>query len=116
MTAIERQAINDTTVLVTINVTAEDNTTMRQYRVTLTTGSPAVGIDQVQPDRLLVYPNPATDEITVKGDGMLEIIDMSGRVVLVRTICGTTQLSLENLPAGVYTLRCGSFTTRMVRR
>ena len=114
--SIARETVDDTTVVVTIDVVAEDNTTMRQYRVTLTTGTPSVGIAPVMPARLQVYPNPATDAVTVCGDGLLKIIDQSGREVLSRTIHGTVRLSLEMLPAGVYTIRCGSRTSRLVRR
>ena len=114
--SIAREAVDDTTVVVTIDVVAEDNTTTRQYRVILTTGTPSVGIAPVMPARLQVYPNPATDAVTVCGDGLLKIIDQSGREVLSRAIHGTVRLSLEMLPAGVYTLRCGSRTSRIVRR
>lgn len=114
--SIARETVDDTTVVVTIDVVAEDNTTMRQYRVTLTTGTPSVGIAPVMPARLQVYPNPATDAVTVCGDGLLKIIDQSGREVLSRAIHGTVRLSLEMLPAGVYTIRCGSRTSRLVRR
>lgn len=114
--SIARETVDDTTVVVTIDVVAEDNTTMRQYRVTLTTGTPSVGIAPVMPARLQVYPNPATDAVTVCGDGLLKIIDQSGREVFSRTIHGTVRLSLEMLPAGVYTIRCGSRTSRLVRR
>lgn len=114
--SIAREAVDDTTVVVTIDVVAEDNATTRQYRVILTTGTPSVGIAPVMPARLQVYPNPATDAVTVCGDGLLKIIDQSGREVLSRAIHGTVRLSLEMLPAGVYTLRCGSRTSRLVRR
>ena len=114
--AIGRETVNDTTVVVTIDVVAEDGVTARQYTVTLTTGAPAVGIGLVEASRLKVYPNPAADAVTVEADGWVEICDMEGRVVLRREAHGLTRLSLDALPAGVYLLRCGDRTARLVRR
>ena len=113
--AIGREQVDDTTVFVTIDVVAEDNTTMRHYTVTLTTGAPAVGITPVGQRLLRVYPNPAADMVNVEADGMVEICDMEGRVLLSREARGLTRISLGALPAGVYLLRCGELTERLVR-
>lgn len=115
--SIERQSIDDTTVLVNVDVVAEDNVTMRHYKVYLTVGLPPVGIvdvDLTMPS-IELYPNPAADEVTVDADGMLEISDMQGRVVLRRNVLGTTGISLSGLPAGVYIVRCGMRAARLVR-
>lgn len=114
--SIARHTLSDTTVLVTIDVIAEDNVTMRHYRVTLFTGNPPVGIDAVEPAVLRVYPNPAADAVSVNGDGLLEISDMSGHVVLSCTIHGLTRIPLNALPAGIYIIRCGSRITKLVHR
>lgn len=116
---ISRQAVSDTTVLVTIDVVAEDNTTMRTYTVTLSSGAPAVGIthplNQLA-SQLHVYPNPASDKVSVEADGCVEMYDMYGRRLSSSNVRGCTTMSLDGMPAGIYLLRCGGATTRIVKR
>ncbi len=116
--AFGRQVVDDTTVLVTIDVTAEDNVTLRHYNVTLTTGTPAVGIDSPSASsvRLAVYPNPATEEVTVEAYGTVEVCDLQGRVLYRRQVCGMERISLAALPAGVYVVRCNGVTTKVSKR
>lgn len=110
--AIVSEQVDDTTMFVTIDVVAEDNVTTRHYTVTLTTGSGGteLGIDRpaMSENALKVYPNPATEMVTVDADGFLEIVDMTGRVVLCRPVRGLTRIALAALPSGNYLLRCGS--------
>ena len=118
VTAISRQTVDDTTVLVTIDVTAEDNVTMRHYTVTLTTGAPAVGITQPlghSAAQLRLYPNPTADVVAVNAHGEVIVSDMQGRVVLRRHAHGLTRISLATLPAGTYIIRCGSATSKIVK-
>lgn len=116
---VSRQAVSDTTVRVTIDVVAEDNTTMRTYTVTLSSGAPAVGIAQPLnqlASRMHVYPNPATDKVSVEADGCVEMYDMYGRRLSSSNVRGCTTMSLDGMPAGIYLLRCGGATTRIVKR
>ena len=112
-----RETVDDTTVLYAIGVMAEDGVTFRQYRLTLTTGQVAVGIDPVDDNRkpLQVYPNPATDAVTVWADGLLELCDLEGRILQCLESQGQTQLNLSILPAGTYLLRCGKSTTKIIK-
>lgn len=55
-----------------------------------------------------VYPNPATNKLTIVSEnsfGILTITDSQGKQVLTQTIDGTTTLSIGDLSAGIYTLR-----------
>ena len=115
--AFGRETVDDTTVLVTIDVIAEDNVTMRQYRVYLTVGQPPVSVDDlaVEAPGLAIYPNPADEMVVVDADGQLEISDMQGRVVMRRNVQGHTNIGLASLPAGVYIVRCGERAARLVR-
>ncbi len=117
--AISRQAVSDTTVRVTIDVVAEDNTTMRTYTVTLSSGAPAVGIAQPLnqlASQMHVYPNPASDKVSVEADGCVEMYDMYGRRLSSSDVRGCTTMRLDGMPAGIYLLRCGGATTRIVKR
>lgn len=116
---VSRQSVSDTTVRVTIDVVAEDNTTMRTYTVTLSSGAPAVGIAQPLnqlASQMHVYPNPATDKVSVEADGCVEMYDMYGRRLSSSNVRGCTTMSMDGMPAGIYLLRCGGATTRIVKR
>jgi hypothetical protein len=115
--SIGRQNIDDTTVLVSIDVTAEDGVTARHYTITLTTGQVPVGIAPVDDNSkpLQIYPNPATDIVTVWADGLLELLDLEGRLLQQHQVHGQTQLNISNLPAGTYLLRCGKAATKIIK-
>lgn len=116
---IAREVVDDTTVFVTIDVMAEDGVTSRHYTVTLTTGTPHVGITQPLSHpftQLLVYPNPTTDAVTVKADGLVELCDLEGRILRHLQAHGQTQVDLTAFPAGVYIIRCGGATTKVTKR
>jgi hypothetical protein len=77
----------------------------------------------------VVYPNPTSDNLNVEnGLGLtidrIELLDMSGRVVLVAQK-GTfnnelAQISVQNLTTGVYTLKMTAgtqtFTSRIIKQ
>jgi len=62
-------------------------------------------------DRLLIYPNPAKDKITVSshaitGNTQFSIFNVSGEKVLERQLKNTeTQIDIRTLPRGVYFVR-----------
>ena len=62
-------------------------------------------------ERLVVYPNPATDRITVETNGLDEevvLYDLLGRAVRrASLVAGKTVLDTSALPAGVYVVRVG---------
>lgn len=68
-------------------------------------------------DVLLIYPNPAKDELRIAGlenlqPETIEIIDLVGRVVMVETFppsfTGTQNIKVSNLPAGNYIVKVGN--------
>lgn len=91
----------DTAVDVVLTVTAEDGTTQKHYKVLATTGYP-VAVEAAEERTFKVYPNPASETVTVEGEGEIEIVDIAGRTV-VRSEChGATQIDISQLPKGVY--------------
>jgi hypothetical protein len=70
-----------------------------------------VGINELQEPGLSVYPNPATDNITIETSGTskeicLEIVTIGGQELIKRQIAGLkTQIDVSNLPRGVYFVR-----------
>lgn len=68
-----------------------------------TASVPNVAVPEVK-----VYPNPASDAITVENlqDGQVTIVNMNGTVVLQQTITGTNaEININRLPTGVYVLK-----------
>lgn len=98
--------VDDTTMRITLTVTAEDGTTQKVYSITATTGMPRDPLairDRETGIQTLVFPNPAKDYLTAACDGLLEIVDMQGRVVLSRHCCAGEQIAISHLPRGLYT-------------
>jgi hypothetical protein len=67
-----------------------------------------VGINESKESKFSLYPNPATDKITVELSGMtqggnLTIVDIEGQEFITRQITEPkTQIDISNLPSGVY--------------
>ena len=82
------------------------------------------GIDVVQGIDVITYPNPATTMLYVTFEALQSnteavLFDMSGRRVLVNAIqagCTKLQIATEALPNGIYMLRIGTSTTKVVVR
>jgi hypothetical protein len=112
--------LDDTSTLVRLIVTAEDGITYRTYTLTLTTGNPegafplAIG-DSPASNSFRVYPNPATESVTVEADGRVDLVDLEGRQIISREVHGTAHFDLSALPSGVYFVRTATATRRLVK-
>lgn len=67
---------------------------------------------------MIAFPNPATDNISVKWNSefemnRIEIVDVTGRVVISTSVANgnNAEINISELPAGLYTLRGVSSTT-----
>ena len=80
--------------------------------------STSEGIDDVAEKAMSVYPNPATDYITISGaeGAEAEICDVMGRRVMAFTVESPRfTVNVASLPAGVYLLRVGGDVCRIVK-
>jgi hypothetical protein len=67
-----------------------------------------VSIEQLSAGTMSVYPNPATDQIFVRGADRLEILNLHGQTQLLVDGLSKEEInsvSIEALPAGVYFIR-----------
>ena len=70
-----------------------------------------VGINEIMDSRLSIYPNPATDKITIEitegqAPSQLSMINLNGEEVLTRSLIKPkTQIDISTLPGGVYFVR-----------
>ncbi len=81
-------------------------------------------VDEYQkPTTLTLFPNPANDALNVQvaglkdGDGMLRVLDATGRVVMTSSVPARTgnwtgALNVETLASGAYTLAIGGVAER----
>ena len=80
------------------------------------------GINELQSSQISIYPNPATDKITIEiaaglASSQLSIINLNGEEVLTRQITQPkTQIDISNLPSGVYIVRLTNDKTVEVRK
>lgn len=90
---------------------------------TLSTLSLEVGVDETSDlvDRLTVHPNPTPGRITLELDqgqlgGVIRLFDTSGSLVSQAVINDTTTVvDLEGLQPGLYFVKVGARTTRVVK-
>lgn len=77
--------------------------------------------DDLIKNNLTVYPNPTTGLFTVKSlvnnsDSSLEIINLLGETVYSENIHSSNQtLDIQHLPNGIYILRIGSVTKKIIK-
>ncbi len=81
----------------------------------------SVFVDELSSESVLIYPNPATDHITVdlngleKPNGVLKIYDFSGRIVLEKQASSAATIDVSYLVKGVYTFEV-STSDKVVRK
>jgi len=87
------------------------------YNFTLTCGSS--GIPEMNKNNLLIYPIPATDQVTIEvpQKATIEILNIQGQVIQQQQIQqGKTDMDISELAKGVYILRLFSNDKTEVRR
>lgn len=73
--------------------------------------STVVGIEELQGKQISIYPNPAQDYIILysSGNGVMEMIDMTGKVVYKSDVSNISQLvDIRNFEKGIYMLKYSS--------
>lgn len=72
----------------------------------------------VATEKLFVFPNPATNQVSVRGfaGGSVSIIDMQGKTVIRTTLPSSGSLDVSAFPAGVYLLRVGGKSIRWLKQ
>ncbi len=102
----------------TVVVTAEDGTTTNVYTITFAV---ITDVSQSAADRFSVYPNPARDQIVLKGldTGISEIkiLDITGKVVKNITVSGDRMnVNISDLKAGYYFIKANNQAFRLIKK
>jgi Secretion system C-terminal sorting domain len=81
------------------------------YKATVMYYDGPTGIDEQPQSKVPIYPNPATDKITIeiaegRAPSHLSMMTLNGEEVLTRSLIKPkTQIDISNLPSGVYFVR-----------
>ena len=70
--------------------------------------SAAIGMDEINGNSISLYPNPASEYIiaNTSGNGLLEIVDITGKLVLKKSIVKTSQtIDIRSLEKGLYVVK-----------
>ena len=63
---------------------------------------------------LQVYPNPATDVVTLVGSGAVQISNLLGQILISDWITDTQHIDVSMLPQGLYLIHNNGTTTKLV--
>lgn len=74
------------------------------------------GISDFKATKFEIYPNPATNKVTVSttGSGTLEILNTLGQVVITQPASATNDINISKLAKGVYTVRFNGVSKMLV--
>ena len=75
-----------------------------------------VGVQEVESTMFSVYPNPATTNITVKGEGSMEIVNTLGQVIVSEQVNGQANINVANLESGIYFVRMNGTTQKFIKK
>ena len=72
-------------------------------------------VDNVQPNNIVIYPNPSHDILYVSGIEVadLRVYDLQGRMLLVEH---GHQVTVSSLPLGTYLLQVGTQVVRFIKQ
>ena len=72
-----------------------------------------LGLDELSEYQLHIFPNPATDYVTIEGTGTMTITNTLGQTILTKEIEGKETITL---PQGMYFITLGDVTRKFVVR
>ncbi len=67
-----------------------------------------VGIGENESATVNIYPNPATETLTIEAEGLVTIVDEMGRVVRTLFVDNKQTIDLQGLTSGLYFVKAGT--------
>lgn len=80
--------------------------------------TPYIGLTELQNEIILVYPNPSSDYIYIKGiknNTSVEILDIAARVIQKFNISETNLINIENLAPGIYIIKINEIKLKFIK-
>ena len=88
--------------------------------ISLNGGVPPVGINEVEAADIVLYPNPATSNVTLRGveaGSQVSVVDMNGRMVRdFKAANDNVRIDVSNLAKGAYFVRVVNGNTNAIRK
>lgn len=86
----------------------------------ITFSHPIIGINEIDASDLQLTPNPARDKVTLSGIGdtpqQAVLYNVTGVKLRELTVTDGTTMDIRQLPEGLYILRCGSHSAKIVKQ
>lgn len=84
-------------------------------------GSGVIGIEELEKDANVIklYPNPVTGFVTLESQnpGIISVSDIVGKVVLTQSIDqGKNNIDLTDYSSGIYFIKAGKFTYKLIKQ
>ena len=73
-----------------------------------------VGIGEIEAVTMDVYPNPATETLTIEAEGLVAISDEKGCVVRTLFVNGKETIHLQGLSSGLYFVKAGNVVKKII--
>ena len=86
----------------------------------ITFSHPIIGINEIDASDLQLTPNPARDKVTLSGIGdtpqQAVLYNVTGVKLRELTVTDGTTMDISQLPEGLYILRCGNHSAKIVKQ
>ena len=73
-----------------------------------------VGVGEAETAAVSVYPNPASENLTIEAEGPVTIVDETGRVVKTLFVRRKETISLDGLSSGFYFVKAGNLVKKIM--
>lgn len=73
-----------------------------------------VGVGEAETAAVSIYPNPASEKLTIEAEGPVTIVDETGRVVKTLFVRRKETISIDGLSSGFYFVKAGNMVKKVV--
>ena len=73
-----------------------------------------VGFGEAETATMDVYPNPASETLTIEAEGLVTIVDVMGRTVRTLFVENKQTLNVQELPSGIYFVKAGNAVKKIM--
>jgi hypothetical protein len=99
----------------TLNLQIVENTSTRTQQINL-----ATGLNDINGSKIRIYPNPTNDIIKIEGltkneNTIIKLYDLQGKLILSRELKEKGSIDISDLNNGVYVIRIGEMTHKIIK-
>ena len=96
-----------------------ENSECRNTKGTITLTRLSTGINEQTTDKLIIYPNPASNEFYLnlsEKNAQVSIYDLNGGLYLTKQVSGNEYINVSKLPQGVYMVKITTEKRTMITK